>query len=160
VKLTLAKLGAALLVGLALGVVANGLSALIGSVILGARDIPNGISGSDVTKMVIGGTVGTALYAALGVGVGAIVRNQVGAVVGSLVFLFVFEPLLNIIKPLRDPVAKYGFGGVGHGLTGTGDPTADHPPLDQVPAGLLLALYCAILLVIGIWLMKKRDITA
>jgi ABC-2 type transport system permease protein len=160
VKLTLAKLGAALLVGLALGVVANGLSALIGSVILGARDIPNGISGSDVTKMVIGGTVGTALYAALGVGVGAIVRNQVGAVVGSLVFLFVFEPLLNIIKPLRDPVAKYGFGGVGNGLTGTGDPTADHPPLDQVPAGLLLALYCAILLVIGIWLMKKRDITA
>jgi ABC-2 type transport system permease protein len=160
VKLTLAKLGAALLVGLALGIVANGLSALIGSVILGARDIPNGISGSDVTKMVIGGTVGTALYAALGVGVGAIVRNQVGAVVGSLVFLFVFEPLLNIIKPLRDPVAKYGFGGVGNGLTGTGDPTADHPPLDQVPAGLLLALYCAILLVIGIWLMKKRDITA
>ena len=43
---------------------------------------------------------------------------------------------------------------------GTGDPTADHPPLDQVPAGLLLALYCAIFLVIGIVLMKKRDITA
>jgi ABC-2 type transport system permease protein len=110
--------------------------------------------------MVIGGIVGTALYAALGVGVGAIVRNQVGAVVGSLVYLFVLENLLTIAKPLRDPVAKYGFGGVGNGLSGTADPTADHPPLDQLPAGLLLAAYCAILLVIGIALMKKRDISA
>ncbi len=159
-RLTLAKLGAALIVGLALGLVATGLSALIGSVILNARDIPNPLSGSDVTKMVIGGTVATALYAALGVGVGAVVRNQVGAVVGSLVYLFVLENLLTIAKPLRDPVAKYGFGGVGNGLTGSGDPTADHPPLDQLPAGLLLALYCAIFLVIGIVLMRKRDITA
>jgi ABC-2 type transport system permease protein len=160
VKLTLAKLGAALLDGLLLGLVATGLAALIGSLILGARDIPNGITSSDATKMVIGGTVATALYAALGVGVGAIVRNQVGAVVGSLVYLFVLENLLTIAKPLRDPVAKYGFGGVGNGLTGTGDPTADHPPLDQLPAGLVLAGYCAILLIIGITLMKKRDITA
>jgi ABC-2 type transport system permease protein len=160
VKLTLAKLGAALIVGLVLGLVATGLAALIGGLILNARDIPNPLSGSDVTKMVIGGTVATALYAALGVGIGAVVRNQVGAVVGSLVYLFVLENLLTIAKPLRDPVAKYGFGGVGNGLTGTGDPTADHPPLDQVPAGLLLALYCAIFLVIGIVLMKKRDITA
>jgi ABC-2 type transport system permease protein len=160
VKLTLAKLGAALLVGLALGIVATGLSALIGSLILNARDIANPDSGSDITKMVIGGIVATALYAALGVGVGAIVRNQVGAVVGSLVYLFVLENLLTIAKPLRDPVAKYGFGGVGNGLTGAADPTAEHPPLDQVPAGLLLAAYCAILLVIGIALMKKRDISA
>lgn len=160
VKLTLAKLGAALIVGLALGLVATGLAALIGGLILNARDIPNPLSGSDVTKMVVGGTVAAGLYAALGVGVGAVVRNQVGAVVGSLVYLFVLENLLTIAKPLRDPVAKYGFGGVGNGLTGTGDPTADHPPLDQVPAGLLLAAYCAIFLVIGIVLMKKRDITA
>jgi ABC-2 type transport system permease protein len=160
VKLTLAKLGACLLVGLVLGLLATGLAALIGSLILNARDIPNPLSGSDVTKMVIGGTIATALYAALGVGVGAIVRNQVGAVVGSLVYLFVLENLLTIAKPLRDPVAKFGFGGVGNGLTGTGDPTADHPPLDQLPAGLVLAGYCAILLIIGIALMKKRDITA
>jgi ABC-2 type transport system permease protein len=141
VKLTLAKLGACLLVGLVLGLLATGLAALIGSLILNARDIPNPLSGSDVTKMVIGGTIATVLYAALGVGVGAIVRNQVGAVVGALVYLFVLENLLTIAKPLRDPVAKFGFGGVGNGLTGTGDPTADHPPLDQLPAGLVLAGY-------------------
>ena len=160
VKLTLAKLGASLLVGLVLGLVATGLTALIGYLILDARGVANVLSGSDVTKMIVGGTIATALYAALGVGFGAIVRNQVGAIVGSLVYLFVLENLLTIAKPLRDPVAKYGFAGVGNGLTGTGDPTADHPPLDQVPAGLLLAGYCAVLLIIGIALMKKRDITA
>jgi ABC-2 type transport system permease protein len=160
VKLTLAKLGASLLIGLVLGLLATGLSALIGALILDARGVASTLSGSDVTKMVIGGTVATALYAALGIGVGALVRNQVGAIVGSLVYLFVLENLLTIAKPLRDPVAKYGFAGVGNGLTGTGDPTADHPPLDQVPAGLLLAAYCAIFLIAGIALMKKRDITA
>jgi ABC-2 type transport system permease protein len=160
VKLMLAKLGASLATGLALGLVATGLAALIGSLILDARGVASVLSGSDVTKMIVGGTIAAALYAALGVGVGALVRNQVGAVVGSLVYLFVLENLLTIAKPLRDPVAKYGFGGVGNGLTGTGDPTADHPPLDQVPAGLLLAAYCAVFLIAGIVVTKRRDVTA
>jgi ABC-2 type transport system permease protein len=160
IKLTLAKLGASLATGLALGLLATGLAAAIGAAILNARGIDTGLTGSQVTKMIVGGTVATALYAALGVGVGALVRNQVGAIVGSLVYLFVLENLLLIIKALRDFVPKYGFGGVGQGLTGTGDPTADHPPLDQVPAGLLLAAYCAIFLIAGIAMMKRRDITA
>lgn len=160
VRLTLAKLGASLATGLALGLAATGLTAAIGAAILGARGIDIGLTGSQVTKLIIGGTVATALYAALGVGVGAIVRNQVGAVVGTLVYLFVLENLLQIIKALRDPLAKYGFAGVGQGLTGTGDAAADHPPLGQVPAGLVLAGYCAIFLLVGITMMKRRDITA
>ena len=160
VRLTLAKLGASLATGLALGLAATGLTAAIGAAILGARGIDIGLTGSQVTKLIIGGTVATALYAALGVGVGAIVRNQVGAVVGTLVYLFVLENLLQIIKGLRDPLAKYGFAGVGQGLTGTGDAAADHPPLGQVSAGLVLAGYCAIFLAAGIAMMKRRDITA
>jgi ABC-2 type transport system permease protein len=160
VKLTLAKLGASLAVGVALGLAATGLAAAVGAAILNARGIDTGLSGSQVTKMIVGGIVATALYAALGVGVGAIVRNQVGAIVGTLVYLFVLENLLQIIKALRDPLAKYGFGGVGQGLTGTGDAAADHPPLGQVSAGLVLAGYCAIFLIAGIAMMKRRDITA
>jgi ABC-2 type transport system permease protein len=160
VRLTLAKLGASLATGLALGLLATGLTAAIGAAILNTRGIDTGLSGSQMTKMIVGGIIATALYAALGVGVGAIVRNQVGAVVGTLVYLFVLENLLQIIKGLRDPLAKYGFGGVGQGLTGTGDATTDHPPLGQVPAGLVLAGYCAIFLLVGITMMKRRDITA
>ena len=160
VRLTLAKLGAMLATGLAVGLAATGLTAAIGAAILNARGIDTGLTGSQLTKMIVGGTIATGLYAALGVGVGALVRNQVGAVVGTLVYLFVLENLLQIIKPLRDPLAKYGFGGVGLGLTGTGDATADHPPLGQVPAGLVLAGYCALFLVAGIVMMRRRDITA
>ena len=160
VRLTLGKLGASLATGLALGLAATGLTAAIGAAILGARGIDTGLTGSQLTKLIVGGTVATALYAALGVGVGAIVRNQVGAVVGTLVYLFVLENLLQIIKALRDPLAKYGFGGVGQGLTGTGEAGADHPPLGQVPAGLVLAGYCAIFLLVGILMMKRRDVTA
>jgi ABC-2 type transport system permease protein len=160
VRLTLAKLGASLATGLALGLAATGLTAAIGATILGARGIDIGLTGSQVTKLIIGGTVATALYAALGVGVGALVRNQVGAIVGTLVYLFVLENLLQIVKALRDPLAKYGFDGVGQGLTGTGEVGADHPPLGQVSAGLVLAGYCAIFLVAGIAMMRRRDITA
>jgi ABC-2 type transport system permease protein len=160
VKLTLAKLGASLAIGLALGLAATGLAAAVGAAILNARGIDTGLTGSQVTKMIVGGTVATALYAALGVGVGAIVRNQVGAVIGTLVYLFVLENLLQIIKPLRDPLAKYGFGGVGSGLSGSGGAGADHPPLGQVSAGLVLAGYCAIFLIAGIAMMRRRDITA
>jgi len=148
VRLTLAKLGASLAIGLALGLAATGLTAAIGAAILNARGIDTGLTGSQLTKMIVGVTIATALYAALGVGVGA------------LVYLFVLENLLQIVKPLRDVLAKYGFGGVGQGLTGTGDAGADHPPLGQVSAGLVLAGYCAIFLIAGIAMMKRRDITA
>ena len=160
VTLIVAKLGASLAVGLALGLVATGLAGAIGAAILSQRGIDTGLSGSEAAKLIAGGTIATALYAALGVGVGALVRNQVGAIVGTLVYLFVLENLLQIVKALRDPVAKYGFARVGQGLSGTGDAAADHPPLHQVPAGLVLAGYCAIFLIIGIAMMKRRDITA
>jgi ABC-2 type transport system permease protein len=160
VRLMLAKLGASLATGLVLGLVATGLAAAIGAAILNTRGIDTGLTGSQVTKMIVGGTIATALYAALGVGVGALVRNQVGAVIGTLVYLFVLENLLQIVKALRDPLAKYGFGGLGQGLTGSGDAAADHPPLGQVSAGLVLAGYCAIFLLAGIAMMRRRDITA
>ena len=71
--------------------------------------------------MIVGGTIATALYAALGVGVGALVRNQVGAIVGTLVYLFVLENLLQIVKPLRDPWPSTASAASAPGLTGTGD---------------------------------------
>ena len=45
--------------------------------------------------MLVGGTLAAALYAALGVGLGALVRNQVGAIVGALIYVFMLEPLIG-----------------------------------------------------------------
>jgi ABC-2 type transport system permease protein len=54
---------------------------------------------------VAGGTAATALFAALGVGLGAIVRNQVGAIVGALAYLFAIEPLIAIAPSLHAAVS-------------------------------------------------------
>jgi ABC-2 type transport system permease protein len=158
-RLVLAKLAAHVLAGLLIGVLASVLCAALGLGILGARDIETGVDSSEVVKMVIGGSVAAALFAALGVGVGALVRNQVGAIVGALAYVFVIEPLVGIIPGIDDAVAKYGLGGLSDGLAQTNtDAGADR--LGQLPAGLLFAAYAAVFVVAGILLMRRRDVTS
>ena len=80
-----------------------------------------------------------ALFAALGVGVGAIMRNQVGAIVGSLVYLFVLENLLADHPGRRRRHRQVRL----RRRSATAcrrDPTPSDL-LGQVPAGLLLAGY-------------------
>jgi len=156
VRLVLAKLGASVLVGLALGLITSVLLYLIVKGIGGLRDLD---TSGDAGTVIIGTTVGTGIWAALGLGVGAILRNQVGAIVGSLVYLFVLENLLQIIPGLDDIIAKYGFGGLSAGLFAA-DQDSSSDLLGQVPAGLLLAGYAAVLVVIGILVVQRRDVTA
>ena len=46
-----------------------------------------GGSTDDAAALITGGTLVAALYAALGVGLGALIRNQVGAIIGALVYM-------------------------------------------------------------------------
>jgi ABC-2 type transport system permease protein len=124
---------------------------------LSSRNIDTGLTSQEITKTVVGLVLATALWAALGVGLGALVRNQVGAIIGSLVYLFVLEQLLTIIPTVEDIIREYGLGGVSSGLFGA-DTSSDL--LGQVPAGLLFAGYCAAFLAAGIVVMQRRDITA
>ena len=96
-KLVLAKLVANVTAGLVLGLLAAGLTTVIVLVGFSARDIDTGLDGGEVASVVIGLTLASGLWAALGVGLGALVRNQVGAIVGALIFTFVGEPLLGIL---------------------------------------------------------------
>jgi ABC-2 type transport system permease protein len=153
-RLVLSKLGASILVGLALGLLSSVLVALIVKGIGGLRDLD---TSGDVLPLIIGSTIASGLFAALGVGVGSVMRNQVGAIIGSLVYLFVLENLLQIIPGVDDVLSKYGVNGVSSGLSGATEPS---DLLAQLPAGLLFAGYCAVFVVAGILLMRERDITA
>ncbi|WP_028067913.1 ABC transporter permease subunit [Solirubrobacter soli] len=155
VKLTLAKLVATLLICLALGLVTVVLVVGIVKGIGSARDLD---TSGDVGSKVIGATLAVGLWGALGVGLGALVRNQVGAIVGSLVYIFVLENLLQIIPKFGDQLAKYGLGGVSGALFGVDSDSGDM--LGQVPGGLLFAGYVLVFLIAGIALMRERDITA
>jgi len=157
-RLVLAKLGASLLVGLALGLLVTLMIAGIVSLFGSIRGFDTGATGTDVINLIVGGTLAAGLYAALGVGIGALVRNQVGAIIGVLVWLFVLEGLIGLIPGLKDIVPKYGLNGVRAGLSGQENTGNDL--LGQVPAGAILVGYVLVFGAAGIALMRKRDITA
>jgi ABC-2 type transport system permease protein len=157
-RLMAAKLVAQLIAGLALGAVCYGVCAGIVSVILSGRGIATGMSTSDWIGAVIGGAVATMLFAALGLGVGALLRNQVGAIVIVLAWVFVIENLLGIIPGgFGDGIKKYGLSGVGHSLARTASQTSR---IGQVPAGLLLLGYAVVLVIAGTIVVRQRDISS
>jgi ABC-2 type transport system permease protein len=149
-RLMLAKLIATLISTLVLGVVVALLITLIVVATGGETD--------NARNLIIGGTLVTALYGALGVGIGALVRNQVGAIIGSIVYLLLLEGLIGLIPGIKKVLPEYGITGAASALSVT-DPT-NNDLLNQVPGGLLLTLYAAIFMVIGLVVMDRRDVTA
>jgi ABC-2 type transport system permease protein len=151
-RLVLAKVVASLLVGLVLGLAA---CAIIAGVV--ALD---GGDGDEALKLIAGGAILAGVYAVLGVGLGAIIRNQVGAIIGALVYLLLLEGLIGLVPGIRDVLPIYGLGGTSQSLRATdaGDPGTDF--LAQLPGGLLLAGYVAVLVIAGIAVMRNRDVTA
>ena len=157
VQLVLAKLIAALVAGLLLGLIATALCAAIIFPILSARDVDAGGSTSEVIELILGNGAASALFAALGVGLGALIRNQVGAIIGALGWLFLVEPLLTIIPGFEDVLTKWFPSGAATETAGT---SGNEDALGQLPAGLLLAAYTALFIVAGIAAIRRRDISA
>ncbi len=147
----LAKLAAALLVGLLAGlafVVVNGGLSL--SLIAGrGGDLP---TVSDLASVYAGVVVSFALLSAFGFGVGAIVRNQVGAIIAAIAFFFVLSPLPELLPGSIGEYFPAQALGALHGHT-EGDGT-----LGQIGGGLVLAAWAAVLVAIGILLVCKRDV--
>lgn len=153
-----AKLAAHLLAGLLLGLLVVLLNLALVGAILSARGVATGTSGADALRWIAGYGLAAALFAGLGVGIGAVVRNQVGALVGALAWLFVVENLLGIVPGVRDAIATYGIGPLSDGLTASGDSGSD--ALSQLPAGLVLAAYVLLFAIAGAVLLRRRDVTA
>ena len=93
------KVVAGVLAGLAFGILGEGLGFCIGYAILNGRGIPIALGGGDVTLLLVGTLIGVALWGAIGVGLGAIVQNQIGAVITLLAWGFVAENLLFAFVP-------------------------------------------------------------
>jgi ABC-2 type transport system permease protein len=154
-----AKLVANGLAGMLLGAVAVGVCCAIVLFGLSVRDIPSGLDGGDVTRIVVGQVVAGALWACLGVGLGALVGNQVGAIVGALGWTLLVENLLTIIPTVGDWVQKYGLNGVSNALSGVeSEVTGD--VLSQLQGGLLMLGYTAAFVIAGTLAMRRRDVTS
>lgn len=145
--------------GLVFGLVASGIAAAITMPVLASRHIGSGIDGAQLAA-IISSAAATAIGAALGVGAGAIIRNQVGAIITLLSVLYVAEPLLGFIPHVGPAVQEFGVGGLATGASGTTDfPVTSHL-LAQAPAVAVLAGYALVALLAGAVVLRHRDITA
>jgi hypothetical protein len=98
-----------------------------------------------------------ALYGMIGVALGALVRNQIAAVAGALVWLLALEGLLVTLLPA---IGRWMPGGATVGLLQEGRPATTHGSL--LPAwagGLVLLGYAAVLGLLASAVVLRRDIT-
>jgi ABC-2 type transport system permease protein len=144
-----AKLVISALVGLAFGVLAEALMIADASIGFAARGIDNQLTVGDYAQLLAGGAAAAAFWAALGVGVGALIRNQVAALVGLCAWMFLVETTSESFVP---DAARFLPGGAGNALAGNSD------ELPAAFAALLLALFAAALGTAGWRLTLRRDV--
>jgi ABC-2 type transport system permease protein len=147
-----AKVVASLLMGIAFGLAAIGLSFGIGYAILSGRGIDFALGTNHVLLLVFGTLLMTALWAALGVGVGAVVKNQVFAVIGLIIWAFVID---NLLRELVPDVGRFTPVAASDSITAG---FADYL-LAPVAAGLLLLGYVLAFVAAGTFLVARRDVT-
>ncbi len=94
-----AKLAGSALVGLVFGTVGVVTAFGAGGAILVARDVDFVVGGGHVAAIVVGTIVGSALCAMIGVAVGALIRNQVGAIIVLVAYSLAVDAVLFAAVP-------------------------------------------------------------
>jgi ABC-2 type transport system permease protein len=150
-KVLVAKVLAGLLAGLVFGIVGEGLGFGIGVLLFSLRGIPFLLDGSQVAVLLLGTLAGVALWGAIGVGLGAIVRSQVGAIIGLLAWGFVVENLFFAFVP---SVGR--FGPVHAQDSAMGDTSGHH--LATAPGIAVLVGWAVLFSVVGIAVGARRDV--
>jgi hypothetical protein len=157
-----AKLVVGTLMGLLFGVVAMAANAVAVAPVLAGTGHDVGLGG-DVWEAMARCVVGMGLWAALGVGVGVVLRNQVAAMVVVIAFSQLVEPLLRFGLAAWEgtrPVSKFMPGAAGDAIAGASIYTTGTPTelLSWWQGGLVLAAYAAVLWVAGSLATVRRDV--
>jgi ABC-2 type transport system permease protein len=153
-RVVAAKLAAAAVTGLAMALLSTAAVLAVGLPWLRARGIEVTVADAGLWARVAGLAVAVALYAVLGVGLAAVARNQVAAViVGLLWWSQGVEGIL--VGLLRQPgLERWLPMGAASALTGPGDGT-----LPMLAGGLVFAAYGLVLALAGGRLVARRDLT-
>lgn len=161
-----AKLFAYLVAGSAYGLITAITAGVTLYAGLAVRDIPTGASLDVVVGLLLRLVVAMAAYTVLGVGIGALVRNQVIALAGLGAYLYMGENLLLFV-PWVNTAYPFLPGGATAALTNfttltqvAHDTTGVAPQLlsPQAGAGLLIA-YAVAAALLAILLPMRRDVT-
>jgi ABC-2 type transport system permease protein len=151
-----AKVAASLLVGAGFGLLGASVALGTGVAMIRTRGYDVLIDSADVRKLLLGTMLMSALWSALGVGLGALVRNQVIAIVGLFAWVFVVEILVFQYLP---GVGRYAPGAAGTAMTGDTVGNSSVHLLSAPIGGTLLAAYACIITLAGALAIERRDVT-
>lgn len=151
-----AKFVSAAVGGLIVGLCAEGVAIAVASIGLGARSISVAPGPGQFTQLLVGGAVAAAVWAVIGVGVGALVRNQVATLVGLVVWLLFIEQTLGGIVPA---VAKYSPGSSAGAIAGAILNQTSSYLVAPVIGALLAAGYIVATTAAALLSTARRDIT-
>lgn len=155
-RVLVAKLAAVSLAGLLFAVLSS-LFALVASWALIAARGDALVFDQTVVEVLLGVALCLLLYGPIGVGVGALIRNQIAAVVAALAWTFIVEQLLVALLP---EVGKWTPGGAASAVLQLGDLATTRGDLLPVWGGaLLLVAYAVVLSVVAAMVTLRRDLT-
>ena len=161
-----AKTVTLILVGAGFGVVALAASVGLGGGVLSAFGVDALLVDSETWLLVTRTLLAMGLWAAIGVGLGVLVPNQVASIVIVLAFTQFVEPLLRLAASFLEVTAKIGNflpGAASDALVGSSFLNLANPsaslPLDWWQGGLVLLGYALVATVIGYAVSWKKDVT-
>ncbi|HEX4128041.1 MAG TPA: hypothetical protein VHX67_10720 [Acidimicrobiales bacterium] len=146
-----AKAIAGALAGIAFGILAEAIDWAVGYATLDGRGITVVISSGDILLLTLGGLAGAVLWGAIGAGLGAIIHNQVGAVIALLAWGLVVD---NLLFGLAPSVGRFMPTRASDALMGL----REHHLLAPGTGAITLTAWAGALAVVGIALFIRQDI--
>jgi ABC-2 type transport system permease protein len=163
-----AKVIALAIAGAGLGMAAFAAAIAVGAPLLSVGDVDPAVGDTDTWLLVARGILAMALWGIIGVGLGALVPNQVAVIVMVLAFTQFVEPILRSASALWDwagQVGQYLPGSASDALVGSsffatlGTGGQSVPTLEWWQGGLVLAGIAVVATVVGHVTTWKRDVT-
>jgi ABC-2 type transport system permease protein len=149
------KFTTAAAVGIAYALVSTVLAFAIAIPILALRDVELNVAGGEVAKATLLACLAMAVYGVIGAGVGAVVRNQVAAMVGTLLWFLLVELFVGPILPQW--ITKYSPLNAAAAAFGAADGGGEF--LSPLAGGTLFVAYAVALAAIGTLLVARRDVS-
>jgi ABC-2 type transport system permease protein len=158
-RVVAAKLAAYTLAGLGYGLAAAAMAATVTTIALAADGTAGPVAGDRLLSIAAGVVVAYALYGLAGVGVGALLRNQVAAIVTAIGWVLVADTVINLALP---GLGAWLPGGAVNALTGAAGDIGGGPRAETLPpwgGALLLFGYGLAFAVAAAVTSSRRDIT-